>query len=173
MWLFNKIFTLISLQDPQKAIPKGTVLAIIVSTALYVGMAVMIGAMVVRDASGVVDEYYIGTAFNCLDRTCKYGLMNSVQVLLTWFFHNCFHKLVELWNYLKNFLLCFICVISFPDTIEFNLMNCLFLILLKYEQFRDLILFSVNVFTLNIDLAVNTVTPSTFGALTSTSIISS
>ena len=40
------------LQDAQSAIPKGTLLAILISTITYVAMAVMAGASTVRDASG-------------------------------------------------------------------------------------------------------------------------
>ncbi|XP_039300248.1 solute carrier family 12 member 2-like, partial [Nilaparvata lugens] len=67
--------------DPGKAIPKGTILAIVVSTLLYVGMAAMIGALVVRDASGDVTEYLAGIAYNCSGRDCQYGLQNTVQVI--------------------------------------------------------------------------------------------
>lgn len=76
-------------QDPQKAIPKGTVLAILVSTLLYVGMAILTGAMVMRDASGEVDDLYKGNAYECTDRECKYGLMNTVQVGSLSFTLNC------------------------------------------------------------------------------------
>ncbi|XP_039291807.1 bumetanide-sensitive sodium-(potassium)-chloride cotransporter-like isoform X3 [Nilaparvata lugens] len=69
------------LRDPGKAIPKGTILAIVVSTLLYVGMAAMIGALVVRDASGDVTEYLAGIAYNCSGRDCQYGLQNTVQVI--------------------------------------------------------------------------------------------
>ncbi|XP_075227429.1 sodium chloride cotransporter 69 isoform X2 [Lycorma delicatula] len=69
------------LRDPQKAIPKGTVLAIFISTALYVGMAFLTGATVVRDASGLVDDLYINTAYQCTEKKCNYGLENTVQVI--------------------------------------------------------------------------------------------
>lgn len=69
------------LQDPQSAIPKGTILAIAITTASYVVMAILTGAMVVRDASGSVDDFVNNTYTNCFNRTCEYGLQNSFQVI--------------------------------------------------------------------------------------------
>lgn len=40
------------LKDPQKAIPKGTIWAIIITTISYLGMAVMAGSVMARDATG-------------------------------------------------------------------------------------------------------------------------
>ena len=40
-------------QDAQKAIPKGTLLAILISTITYILIAIMAGACVLRDASGI------------------------------------------------------------------------------------------------------------------------
>ena len=39
-------------QDPQKAIPKGTFLAIGITTVVYVAMAIMVGSVMLRDAPG-------------------------------------------------------------------------------------------------------------------------
>ncbi|XP_073977668.1 sodium chloride cotransporter 69 [Rhodnius prolixus] len=69
------------LRDPQSAIPKGTILAIAITTASYVVMAILTGAMVVRDASGSVDDFVNNTYTNCFNRTCEYGLQNSFQVM--------------------------------------------------------------------------------------------
>ena len=41
-----------SLQDPQKAIPKGTFLAIGITTVVYILMAIMAGSVMLRDAPG-------------------------------------------------------------------------------------------------------------------------
>ncbi|XP_008544301.1 bumetanide-sensitive sodium-(potassium)-chloride cotransporter isoform X1 [Microplitis demolitor] len=49
------------LKDPQKAIPKGTILAIILTTLSYLLMAAMVGATVMRDASGNVSDLLIMT----------------------------------------------------------------------------------------------------------------
>lgn len=40
------------LKDPQKSIPKGTLLAILISTLTYVAMVLLTGATVMRDATG-------------------------------------------------------------------------------------------------------------------------
>ena len=67
-------------QDPQGSIPKGTLLSIVLTTISYVGMAVMAGAVTVRDASGNVSELVNGTFTDCSYRECKWGLHNSFQV---------------------------------------------------------------------------------------------
>lgn len=67
-------------QDPQGAIPKGTLLSILLTTASYLAMAVMSGAVMERDASGNVTELYNGTFTDCAYRECKWGLHNSFQV---------------------------------------------------------------------------------------------
>lgn len=71
------------LKDPQKDIPKGTLLAIGITTASYVVMAVMSGMTVVRDASGNVTDVVNGTLgfTDCLPNECSYGLQNSFQVI--------------------------------------------------------------------------------------------
>ncbi|XP_014216505.1 bumetanide-sensitive sodium-(potassium)-chloride cotransporter isoform X2 [Copidosoma floridanum] len=98
------------LKDPQSAIPKGTLLAILITTCSYLLMAVMVGATVMRDASGDVSDLYdafnassakmpspngtalddqaarswsiYGTDFNCTStRSCAYGTQNSFQVI--------------------------------------------------------------------------------------------
>jgi solute carrier family 12 sodium/potassium/chloride transporter 2 len=69
------------LKDPQGAIPKGTLLSILLTTISYVGMAILAGAVVVRDASGNVTELVNGTFTNCTNRECNWGLHNSFQVM--------------------------------------------------------------------------------------------
>ncbi|XP_034943352.1 bumetanide-sensitive sodium-(potassium)-chloride cotransporter [Chelonus insularis] len=49
------------LKDPQKAIPKGTLLAILLTTISYILMAIMVGATVVRDATGDINDILIFT----------------------------------------------------------------------------------------------------------------
>ncbi|KAK9298693.1 hypothetical protein QLX08_008060 [Tetragonisca angustula] len=46
------------LKDPQTAIPKGTLLAILLTTTSYIFMAFMVGGAVVRDASGDIDDLW-------------------------------------------------------------------------------------------------------------------
>lgn len=70
------------LKDPQSAIPKGTMLAIVISTASYVGFAFICGATVLRDASGDVADLFNGTISNCTG-DCEWGLHNSFQACQT------------------------------------------------------------------------------------------
>uniref|UniRef100_A0A670Z5R0 Solute carrier family 12 member 1 n=1 Tax=Pseudonaja textilis TaxID=8673 RepID=A0A670Z5R0_PSETE len=81
------------LEDPQEAIPKGTMLAILITTIAYIGVA--ISACVVRDATGNVNDTVVsgmncngssacalGYDFSsCKIQTCDYGLMNNFQVM--------------------------------------------------------------------------------------------
>ncbi|XP_043865904.1 bumetanide-sensitive sodium-(potassium)-chloride cotransporter isoform X5 [Drosophila mojavensis] len=71
------------LKDPQKSIPKGTILAIVITTATYMFMVLICGGTVARDATGyVVDALNGSFAFlNCSSSTCLYGLQNSFQVI--------------------------------------------------------------------------------------------
>ncbi|XP_065169631.1 solute carrier family 12 member 2-like [Atheta coriaria] len=74
------------LRDPQKSIPKGTILAILITTASYIVMAIIVGATVVRDATGNVTDLYNGTFRDCANITCEFGSQNSFQVieLVSW-----------------------------------------------------------------------------------------
>ncbi|KAM4878899.1 solute carrier family 12 member 2 [Sylvia borin] len=84
------------LADPQSAIPKGTLLAILITTLVYVGIAVSVGSCVVRDATGNVNDTIVTGLTNCTAAACKlnydfsscqsqagchYGLMNNFQVM--------------------------------------------------------------------------------------------
>uniref|UniRef100_A0A4W3I3H9 Solute carrier family 12 member 2 n=1 Tax=Callorhinchus milii TaxID=7868 RepID=A0A4W3I3H9_CALMI len=86
------------LADPQSAIPKGTLLAILITTIVYAGAAVATGACIVRDATGNISDAFIpGTVTNCTTAACRlgfnfsycdtnrcdYGLMNNFQVMST------------------------------------------------------------------------------------------
>ena len=51
-------------QDPQKAIPKGTLLAIILTNLTYLGMAILVGVVVIRDAPGAPSDYF-GSSSSC------------------------------------------------------------------------------------------------------------
>ncbi|KAL1420936.1 hypothetical protein MTO96_004304 [Rhipicephalus appendiculatus] len=72
------------LADPQTAIPKGTYLAIIITTISYVFFAIVAGCVTVREANGL--EMVNGTTFedvrNCtLTGGCEYGLLYDSQVM--------------------------------------------------------------------------------------------
>ncbi|XP_004631373.1 solute carrier family 12 member 2 [Octodon degus] len=83
------------LADPQSAIPKGTLLAILITTVVYIGIAVSVGSCVVRDATGNVNDTIITELTNCTSAACRlnfsfssceshhcdYGLMNNFQVM--------------------------------------------------------------------------------------------
>ncbi|NP_001116071.1 solute carrier family 12 member 2 L homeolog [Xenopus laevis] len=82
------------LADPQHAIPRGTLLAILVTTVVYMGVAVSVGSCVVRDASGDVNSTLSATMTNCTTaacnlnydfsscgQDCKYGLIEDFQVM--------------------------------------------------------------------------------------------
>ncbi|CAE1286567.1 SLC12A2 [Acanthosepion pharaonis] len=99
------------LKDAQSAIPKGTLLAILLSSAIYILSAWILGACIIREASGAIlytalnttldavtqtanlttvdngqKEAYVTmqTIRNCTlgeDGICKYGLLNDFQVM--------------------------------------------------------------------------------------------
>ncbi|CAH0552698.1 unnamed protein product [Brassicogethes aeneus] len=69
------------LKDPQKAIPKGTLLSVLITTLSYILMAIVAGFCVLRDASGKVEDYVNGTFPDCTRENCTYGLHNSFQVV--------------------------------------------------------------------------------------------
>ncbi|XP_017777968.1 PREDICTED: solute carrier family 12 member 2 [Nicrophorus vespilloides] len=74
------------LRDPQSAIPKGTILAIAVTTFSYIVMAIVCGFTVVRDATGNIEDFFNGTFRDCAPGECLYGSQNSFQVieLVSW-----------------------------------------------------------------------------------------
>ncbi|KAM4527903.1 solute carrier family 12 member 2 isoform 2-T2 [Odontesthes bonariensis] len=62
------------LADPQMAIPKGTLLAIVITGIVYLGVAVSTGSCIVRDASGNMNDTLSSQfAANCTDAACKFG----------------------------------------------------------------------------------------------------
>ncbi|KAG7233647.1 hypothetical protein INR49_006761 [Caranx melampygus] len=85
------------LRDAQKAIPKGTLLAILITGVTYLGVALSVSATVVRDATGnTTDIVPVGTVCNgsaavacelgfdfssCQVQKCSFGLMNNFQVM--------------------------------------------------------------------------------------------
>ncbi|RXG73338.1 Solute carrier family 12 member 2 [Armadillidium vulgare] len=80
------------LKDPGEAIPKGTLLAIFITTIAYAIYPFLMGGAVVRDASGNITQYrenshldvFDNPAFNrtfCPDQKCDYGSQNYFQVM--------------------------------------------------------------------------------------------
>ncbi|KAL1488426.1 hypothetical protein ABEB36_014899 [Hypothenemus hampei] len=68
------------LKDPQKSIPKGTILAIFITSMSYIIMALFAGSTVLRDASGKIEDLLNDTLSNCKPN-CPYGLQNNFQVI--------------------------------------------------------------------------------------------
>ncbi|KAM6058288.1 PREDICTED: solute carrier family 12 member 1 isoform X1 [Chlamydotis macqueenii] len=83
------------LKDPQIAIPKGTMLAILITTIAYIAVAICAASCVVRDATGNINDTVVpGMSCNgssacslgydfsrCASQPCDYGLMNNFQVM--------------------------------------------------------------------------------------------
>uniref|UniRef100_A0A915PZ03 Uncharacterized protein n=1 Tax=Setaria digitata TaxID=48799 RepID=A0A915PZ03_9BILA len=73
------------LADPQTAIPKGTLLAIAVTTVIYLMVVFATGSTCVRYADGYQQPYIINNTYfvpACAqNNTCPYGLMNYFQVM--------------------------------------------------------------------------------------------
>uniref|UniRef100_A0A8C2PWV7 Solute carrier family 12 member 2 n=1 Tax=Cyprinus carpio TaxID=7962 RepID=A0A8C2PWV7_CYPCA len=83
------------LEDPQSAIPKGTLLAILVTGVVYIAVAISNGSCIVRDATGDDNDTIVSSLENCTDAACtlgydfsickeggcKYGLLNDFQVM--------------------------------------------------------------------------------------------
>ncbi|XP_041324951.1 solute carrier family 12 member 1 [Pyrgilauda ruficollis] len=83
------------LKDPQSAIPRGTMLAIVITTIAYIAVAICAASCVVRDATGNVNDTIVpGMSCNgssacglgydfsrCASQPCDYGLMNNFQVM--------------------------------------------------------------------------------------------
>lgn len=84
------------LADPQLAIPRGTLLAILITGIVYLGVAVSTGSCIVRDATGTGNatfssqfmgdcegsECKFGYNFtSCKSVKCDYGLQNNFQVM--------------------------------------------------------------------------------------------
>ncbi|XP_071503603.1 solute carrier family 12 member 2-like [Diadema antillarum] len=78
------------LKDAQKAIPKGTLLAILISSIIYVGLSWLIGGCMIREASGIVKDVAFGNVSSvCFNGTmdCQYGIINDLaaaKVISAW-----------------------------------------------------------------------------------------
>ncbi|GFS78210.1 solute carrier family 12 member 2 [Nephila pilipes] len=75
------------LKDPQTAIPKGTLLAILITTVSYILFVVVAGSTVLLDSNGndtFVKDRAWDLLSNCTlgeDGKCMYGLLNDYQVM--------------------------------------------------------------------------------------------
>uniref|UniRef100_A0A8C7RIU1 Solute carrier family 12 member 2 n=1 Tax=Oncorhynchus mykiss TaxID=8022 RepID=A0A8C7RIU1_ONCMY len=62
------------LSDPQLAIPRGTLLAILITGIVYLGVAISTGSCIVRDATGNGNDTLSAQFMaNCTDAACKFG----------------------------------------------------------------------------------------------------
>ena len=68
------------LKDPSSAIPKGTILAIIVTSLSYAVVAIICAGTTLRQATGSVEDYRNGIFLDCTNRNCSYGSYNDYQV---------------------------------------------------------------------------------------------
>lgn len=69
------------LKDPCSAIPKGTLLAIFITFISYLLFIFLAGSVELRDATGNVTHVADWSFMDCNETVCKYGLMNSSQVM--------------------------------------------------------------------------------------------
>ena len=89
------------LKEVHKAVPKGTLLAVLISTLVYVMLAWFLGACVEREALGLVHDAVNttnGSIAPCVSQKCQYGLLNDFQVLYYYYYHYycryCYHYLI-------------------------------------------------------------------------------
>ncbi|XP_058817397.1 bumetanide-sensitive sodium-(potassium)-chloride cotransporter-like [Topomyia yanbarensis] len=70
------------LKDPASAIPKGTLLALLISAISYISFVFFAGAAAVRDASGNITDLVNGTFVSCTaENNCDYGLHNDYTAM--------------------------------------------------------------------------------------------
>uniref|UniRef100_A0A5S6QI02 Solute carrier family 12 member 2 n=1 Tax=Trichuris muris TaxID=70415 RepID=A0A5S6QI02_TRIMR len=70
------------LKNPESAIPKGTLLSIVITSTIYLSVMWMTGASAIRDASGSIEDLQAGTLTECAKNfTCMYGTHNNYQTL--------------------------------------------------------------------------------------------
>ncbi|RNA00110.1 solute carrier family 12 member 2 [Brachionus plicatilis] len=72
-----------NLKNPQKAIPKGTLLSIVITSFVYLLFSWMCGASISREATGNVQHLANNTFLNCNQEnvTCKDGLLHNYQIM--------------------------------------------------------------------------------------------
>ncbi|XP_058449562.1 bumetanide-sensitive sodium-(potassium)-chloride cotransporter [Malaya genurostris] len=70
------------LKDPASAIPKGTLLALLISAISYIFFTFFAGAAAFRDASGNITDLVNGTFVSCTaESNCHYGLHNDYTAM--------------------------------------------------------------------------------------------
>ncbi|KRY56283.1 Solute carrier family 12 member 2 [Trichinella britovi] len=70
------------LKNAHNAIPKGTLLAILITSSVYCVCVLATGFTCLKDASGVLEDLKLGTLSSCAaSENCTYGLLNYFQAL--------------------------------------------------------------------------------------------
>ncbi|KRZ95914.1 Solute carrier family 12 member 1 [Trichinella sp. T8] len=70
------------LKNAHNAIPKGTLLAILITSSVYCVCVLATGFTCLKDASGVLEDLKLGTLSSCAaSENCTYGLLNYFQVM--------------------------------------------------------------------------------------------
>ncbi|XP_054288120.1 bumetanide-sensitive sodium-(potassium)-chloride cotransporter isoform X2 [Macrosteles quadrilineatus] len=75
------------LKDPADAIPKGTLLALLISMISYALFVLFAGGASLRDATGDLAQYYAGNYTSCAPGECQWGLHNNysmMQLMSVW-----------------------------------------------------------------------------------------
>ncbi|CDW57246.1 solute carrier family 12 [Trichuris trichiura] len=70
------------LKEPERAIPKGTIIGVTITSILYLAVLWFTGTTCLRDASGLVEDLNNGMLSACaVNQTCVYGLHNYYHIL--------------------------------------------------------------------------------------------
>lgn len=77
-----------NLKNPQKAIPKGTLISIVITSAVYLIFSWMCGASIARETTGNLFQIENNTFLDCKNFTCKEGLLHNYQIM----------QMVSLWS---------------------------------------------------------------------------
>ncbi len=68
-------------QEPNKAIPKGTILAIIITSLSYAGVGIICAATMKREANGNAADVENGAFLDCPEHNCTYGIYYDYQAM--------------------------------------------------------------------------------------------
>ncbi|CAF0929755.1 unnamed protein product [Brachionus calyciflorus] len=79
-----------NLKNPQKAIPKGTILSIIITSIIYLLFSWMCGASIARETTGDINDLVNKSYLDCSREnvTCKDGLLHNYHIM----------QMVSLWG---------------------------------------------------------------------------
>uniref|UniRef100_A0A5S6R3N1 Solute carrier family 12 member 2 n=1 Tax=Trichuris muris TaxID=70415 RepID=A0A5S6R3N1_TRIMR len=104
------------LAEPNKSIPKGTLLGILTTTILYLSGIWLTGTTCIRNASGRLEDLYNGSITACAENsTCQYGLLNSNEVMQS---ESVFPPLVTAGIFATCLSSSLTCLVSAPRTFQ-------------------------------------------------------